>query len=72
MTDLPYLVSLTLFSVIIGFSVFVGGMKGVLQNDLWMGRFMIIGSILITLHTLYSHVGPDYLLNLRLAWEGWN
>ena len=69
MTDLPYLVSLTLFSVIIGFSVFVGGMKGVLQNDLWMGRFMIIGSILIALHTLYSHVGPDYLLNLRLAWE---
>ena len=69
MTGLPYFISLFGFSLVIGFSVMIGGMKGVLQNNLWMSKFMIIGSILIFFHTLYHHVGPDYLLNLRLAWE---
>jgi len=67
---LNYLMSLTVFSLIVFTTIFYGGMKTIVKNDTILGLIILAGSIVVLLYTIFNHIIPiNYLDSLRMAFD---
>jgi len=70
---LNYVLSLTIFSLIVFATIFYGGMKSVIRNDAIQGVVLLIGSTIIFLWTLFAYIIPiDYIDTLTSAFSASN
>ena len=66
--NVNYVVSLTVFSLIVFATIFYGGMKSVIRNDAIQGVVLLIGASVIFLYTLFTYIIPyDYVELLTSA-----
>lgn len=67
---LNYLLSLTVFSLIVVSTIFYGGMKTVVKNDTILGVTIILGSLIVLLYTFFYHIIPlNYFDSLKMAFD---
>ena len=66
--NVNYVVSLTVFSLIVFATIFYGGMKSVIKNDAIQGVILLLGASVIFLYTLFVYIIPyDYVELLTSA-----
>ena len=67
--NVNYVVSLTVFSLIVFATIFYGGMKSVIKNDAIQGVILLLGASVIFLYTLFVYIIPyDYVELLTSAY----
>ena len=65
-----YIVSLTIFSLIVFATIFYGGMKSVIRNDAIQGFILLIGATIIFLWTVFNYILPtEYIETLTYAFN---
>jgi SSS family solute:Na+ symporter len=67
---LNYVLSLTVFSLIVFATIFYGGMKSVIRNDAIQAVMLLFGSSVIFLYTLFNYIIPmEYVDTLTLSFQ---
>jgi len=63
-----YVISLTIFSLVVFATIFYGGMKSVIRNDAIQAFMLLFGASVIFLYTLFVYIIPiDYVDTLTLS-----